>query len=159
MQQIIVRYENLNEVEKSEVFNIIDMFTDFSIKAWKEGILALEDDVNKLSNKDFPKNAIYMKKVLSFIIDGLDGDVAQYIAETYINSSADNDFEKMCFCMILEGTMAIQRGENPHIIAVRLSAYTGLRASSSFIEKEYAKIDTSGFYEKYENETSGAENN
>lgn len=152
MEMVFVRYDDMNEAQKAEIFNIIDTFIDCSLKAWKEGILALEDDVNKLVNKAFPKNCLYMKRVLQFVIDGVDENVLIDIGKTLISSSTDNDFEKMCFEMILEGTMGIQRGENPHILAQRLSAYMGIVAGETFIEKEFAKIDSSDFSNHFENQ-------
>ena len=93
-----------------------------------------------------------MKRVLQFVIDGVDENVLIDIGKTLISSSTDNDFEKMCFEMILEGTMGIQRGENPHILAQRLSAYMGIVAGETFIEKEFAKIDSSDFSNHFENQ-------
>lgn len=67
---------------KFDVKNSIDSIVRYSTIARKEGLLALEKELEKVSDP-------FMKKILRFAIDGTDPDVLRSLAETEITFVAE----------------------------------------------------------------------
>lgn len=64
---------------------LIDSFVDFSIKARKEGLLAIEKEIEKLYYS-------YPKKLIRFVIDGTDPETLSNIASNEMKAMQDRHF-------------------------------------------------------------------
>lgn len=90
----------------------------------KEGILALDDEISEIELAN-EKCTSLAKSLLSLVVDGNDGDVIAEIARYRIATTAADDNTKVTMMIIANGTLSIQRGENPRIIGTKLSSMCG----------------------------------
>lgn len=67
---------------------LIDAFVDFSVTSRKEGLLAIEREVERLQYT-------YPKKLLRFVIDGTDSDTLQNIAHSELKAMQDRHFSNI----------------------------------------------------------------
>lgn len=65
--------------EKFDVPGLITTLVSFSEKARREGLLALEDDVNELED-------VFLKKGIQLVVDGTDPELVRSIMETEMNN-------------------------------------------------------------------------
>ena len=135
------KYSEMTEAEKELIFKICKKFICLSEKARREGILAIEENLDSLHEEIGGINGIFMQKLLYFVVDGTDGNIISYIANHYADSTCQNDYERLCFAIIQEGTLSLQNGDNPLILAERLTSYVGLSESDSFLERIYENYD------------------
>jgi flagellar motor component MotA len=104
--------------EKEFLMELINYFVNLSEKAYREGLLSLEDDVENIDN-------FFLKKGLKLITNGTDPEIVRSILETYIYSSDLKGKELLEKMIILEGVLAIQSGDKPNIIFEKLASYFG----------------------------------
>ncbi|MCB1156098.1 MAG: motility protein A [Leptospiraceae bacterium] len=64
-----------------DIPNLITTLVSFSEKARREGLLALEDDVNELQDE-------FLKKGIQLVVDGTDPELVRSIMETEMNNMA-----------------------------------------------------------------------
>jgi hypothetical protein len=107
-----------SEKEKMECMKLITTFMSLADKARREGILALEDDVN-----EFP--SFFMRKGLQLAIDGTAPEMIREILELYILTGNHKGKELLERCIIMEGVLAIQSAYNPDVIQLKLSPFFG----------------------------------
>ena len=74
----------MNEDERREFAEIARKIVYLANKARREGLLAIEEDLDTISVKS-EKNTLFLKKLLSFVVDGVDNSVIRHIGETYIS--------------------------------------------------------------------------
>ena len=60
-----------------DVVNIIKVLIEFAEKARREGLLSLEEDIDKVDNP-------FIKKGIQLVIDGTEGDLVRYILEVEV---------------------------------------------------------------------------
>jgi chemotaxis protein MotA len=68
-------------VDKFDIPGLITTLVSFSEKARREGLLALEDDVNELPDE-------FLKKGIQLVVDGTDPELVRNIMETEIGNIA-----------------------------------------------------------------------
>lgn len=118
-------------IQKNAFVPLIEELIQLSDKARKEGLLNLEEDKNKLKDP-------YFKMGLQLIIDGTDPELVEEILERviyYSNPTTERAFE---YCIIRTGILAIQSGNNPHLLQHQLYAYLGME----YIEDYLNQIDS-----------------
>ncbi len=130
----------MNEDERREFAEIARKIVYLADKARREGLLELEEDFDTISVKS-EKNTLFLKKLLSLVVDGVDNSIIRHVGETYISVDAKSAFEKTCFTAIFDGVLSIQMGDNPRIVAEKLAAYTGILNSTDFISELQASTD------------------
>jgi len=93
----------------------------FSIKAWREGLLALEDciDAEKADNRDI------FEYGMRFVVDGTDPELIDKILSNIINQEKD-EYSKTLKIIQEEAVLSIQAGDNIRILAAKLNSYTDL---------------------------------
>ena len=57
-----------------------------------------------------------MKKMLTFVIDGVDSSIIRQIGENYLFYDDADSFERLTLDMVLTGVLSIQLGDNPWIL-------------------------------------------
>ena len=70
---------------------------------------------------------LFHNTLLRMVVDGVDGRIISLVADNYIASSCDNDFETLAFNIIKTGVLNIQEGTNPDIQKEILISMLGLQ--------------------------------
>jgi hypothetical protein len=118
-------------VQKNELIPLIEELIRFSDKARKEGLLSLEDDLDKIKDP-------FLKMGIQLIVDGTDPDLVEEILERIIFFSNPSVERVLEYCIIRTGVLGIQSGNNPHVLHHQLYAYIGME----FIEEYMSQIDS-----------------
>jgi len=116
-------------VEKSQ--NIIEKALQYSIKARREGLLALEDvlDREKINARDI------FEYGLRFIVDGTDKEIIDEVLSNIINQEKD---EQLFLLMTIQkkAVLSIHEGLNTRLIYALLNSYTDLPLDEDKIKFE-----------------------
>ena len=107
------------EEEKESCIEVIYTLLDLANEARKRGILVLEDEVSQ------EEENIFLKHGISLVVDGTDPDLLKDVLETMILGDGHTGAALLERLIMLKGIQAIQAGENPRIMAYRLSAMLG----------------------------------
>lgn len=104
--------------EKTRLINRINDFVSFSEKARREGLLALEDDIENYDNE-------FLKLGMQLICDGTDPESVEDILRTNIYFSRTEGVELLEKFIIYEGCLCVQSGDNPRLVLMKLSMFLG----------------------------------
>ena len=110
-------------------------FFSLSEKARREGLLALDDYLGEgiVSSSIGGKYGEFAQILLKDVVDGINLSDIQQIGKTIAASSELSDGDNALFEMIICGVSSIQVGDNPRILAQKLSAFTGIENFTSFL--------------------------
>jgi flagellar motor component MotA len=94
---------------------------EFSEKARREGLLALEEetDEERINDRDVFEYGI------RFVIDGTDQEVIDKILSNIINQEKDENM-RILKSIQKEAVLRIQSGENPRLLGALLNSYTDI---------------------------------
>ncbi|MBP7582548.1 MAG: hypothetical protein KBA61_00855 [Spirochaetes bacterium] len=104
--------------KKKESIKLMETLVVLAEKSRKMGLLVLEDDLANLKDT-------FLKKGLQMVIDGTDPVVVRDVLRTRMLSSGLKGANLLNNVLILEGVVAIQAGDNPRIVADKLSCFLG----------------------------------
>lgn len=104
--------------KKRECVELIASIITLSERARRMGLLALEDDLGKVTDP-------MMKKGLLLVVDGTDPDIVYDVLYAYMLSYHSRGVGLLKAVIALEGVLAIQSGDNPRLIAEKLSVFLG----------------------------------
>jgi len=110
----------MNEIKKSlessldKPIDIINAMIYLSKKERANSILALREDLGKINND-------FLKSGLELIISGIDPEIVSKILKEKLNSFIEE--EKMKKKMVIEGILAIQKGNNPEAVRKLLESF------------------------------------
>jgi Leucine-rich repeat (LRR) protein/flagellar motor component MotA len=121
-------------------YTIVEMIFRFTEKAQREGLLALEDELDDLSD-DFFKTGIRL------VVDGTDGAVIQDLLTLKIEREHDYYIKKLMETA-MEGILGIQAGERLCQIGIRLASMVDIKNNA--LETACA-IYLSGDFNAFEN--------
>jgi AraC family transcriptional regulator len=105
-------------IEKKECLETLNRILEFSATSRNEGLLALDQEIEKL-------DSYFMRKALMFVTEGLEPESIRTILQNYIIVGDYKGKALLERILILEGVLLIQAGENPLIIKEKLSSYFG----------------------------------
>lgn len=57
-----------------------------------------------------------MKKMLTYVVDGVDSTIIRQIGENFLQHDTADSFERFTLDMGLTGVLSIQSGDNPWIL-------------------------------------------
>lgn len=114
--------------DKAGVVVLIGQILSLADKARREGILALEDELQNLGRP-------FMKTLLDMVVDSFDPELISAFGETTIAASGWSGAALLEAMITLEGMLRIQDGTNPYATARVLSAYLG-------VDSDLLDIDT-----------------
>jgi len=102
-------------------FEIVKRAMEFSEKARREGLLALEGkfDQEKIDDRDVFEYGI------RFVIDGTDQGLIDKILSNIINQEKDENTRTLKTIQ-KEAVLRIQSGENPRLLYLLLNSYTDI---------------------------------
>ena len=122
------RFDKLSEKQKKEILDLCVSLVLSSDKARREGILALDEDVYNLEQaSSLDKYKLFQNTLMRMMVDGVDGKNLSLVADNYIATSCDNDFETLAFNVIKTGVINIQVGNSPDIQKTILISMMGLK--------------------------------
>ncbi len=107
-----------SEPEKESLIPLVSLFQNFSEKARREGLLALEVELEKIENP-------FLKFGMQLMIDGVEPKALQDILATNIYYSESQGKDLLEKILILEGIQALSSAENSRLITSRLGMYLG----------------------------------
>jgi len=118
----------------TEYHNVSARALELSKKARREGLLALEEMINreKVMQRDI------LEYGLRFVVDGADSRVIRGILSGIIEQEEDKYTRKL---MILkeETVLSVQAGDNTNILAYKLNSFTNLSLEDDPIMQEIMK--------------------
>ena len=129
---MIPKYTHLTSEQKAEVADICKRLVEISETARREGLLALDEMAEEILESVPTKNGRLLNALLRLVIDGTDESVVSGIADNFIDSSADNDFDILSFIVIKRGVLSLQRGDNPFIMQRIFLSIAGFDAEEEF---------------------------
>ena len=93
----------------------------FSEKAWREGLLALEDhlDGEIVNHRDI------FEYGMRFTVDGTDAEEIKGILQNIIDQENDK-YTKTLINIQKEAVLSIQAGDNPRMLFYKMNSYTDL---------------------------------
>ena len=139
----MVQYTLLSEGEKDTLARICRKLEAISKETRRTGLLPpLEDAIEDIAAEFGGKNGKYARKLLMFVVHGYEQEIIRGIADNYIVSSCQNEFEVLCFTLIKTGACTIQDGTHPAILAERFVSYIGFDGEEDFRQR-------TGFVEEY----------
>jgi flagellar motor component MotA len=111
---------NRDEFAK-KYYDIAKRAMEFSEKARREGLLALEEetDEERINDRDVFEYGI------RFVIDGTDQEVIDKILSNIINQEKDESMRTLQSIQ-KEAVLRIQSGENPRLLGALLNSYTDI---------------------------------
>jgi len=98
-----------------ETAYVINRAYEFADKARREGLLALEDELEDLDDE-------FLKQGLRLVVDGTDHDIINYILSNHINIE-QNEYRKRIKKIMKEAVLNIQMGNNSKLIVHTLISY------------------------------------
>ncbi len=119
MYDLIIGHKlQCTNIEKRECLDTLNKLLKFSKITRKEGLLALEQEIEK-------QESLFMKKALMFISEGVDPANIRSILQNYIVVGDYRGKALLERILIMEGILLIQAGEKPVMIKEKLSSYFG----------------------------------
>ncbi|MBR4373032.1 MAG: hypothetical protein IKP49_01540 [Treponema sp.] len=124
------KYKTLTAEQKAEIAELCKEIVKLSVQARHEGLLALDEKISdaEAAFKEIPKSKKFFFVLLRLIVDGTNEDSLSIIVDNLLDSSADDDFEKLAFTLAKTGALAFQRGDNPFLVERLLLSILGFDA-------------------------------
>ena len=122
----VPKFETLTEARK--LFGMCKVMVDFSEKARREGILALDEGIDDNSGIYADLHGMlwdYFKVLMRLVVDGTDASVIENIATYLVSTTNANNDVLLTMMVISEGVLSIQAGDNPRILTERLLSMLG----------------------------------
>ena len=104
-------------------------------KAWKEGLLELEDDIDREKEEERD----IFEYGLRFIVDGTDNDIVNGILSNIIRHEKD-EYMILLKNIQKEAILSIQYGMTPTIIHAMLNSYTDLSLKDDEVRKKLNEL-------------------
>ena len=106
---------------RSAFFVVFKRAMFFWEKAWREGLLALEEyrDLEKAVKRDI------FEYGMQFVIDGYDRKLIDKILSNIVNQEKD-EYARTLKLIQKEAVLSIQAGDNPRILVILLNSYTDI---------------------------------
>ncbi|AEF85913.1 leucine Rich Repeat domain protein [Treponema primitia ZAS-2] len=98
--------------------NVIMLVMALSKKARREGLLALEEEIEDIHDE-------YFKTGLLLVVDGTDAEIIRPILTNYLERE-HNHYRKILRRLELEGILGIQAGDSPTILSITLNSIVRL---------------------------------
>lgn len=101
-------------------FGMIHLMLELNKTARKEGVLALEEAVGKLT----PENVFYqdVQSAIAFVVDGIDSeDVTELLTSRYFAKNLQGD-DAMLYFLLISAVLRIQSGAPPRLLECLLVA-------------------------------------
>ena len=141
--------------DKKKCIPTICELIDLAYSTRANGILSLDHYISECDNP-------FLKQGLELIFNGTDPDLVNAILENFIKAGNYSGFELLSRFIMLEAMLAIQTGEHPKLIIIKLTSMLGenytLHVNNTLdIEeknKENEKLEINNFLDRLKNKTS-----
>lgn len=115
-----------------DLFELINTILEYSEIARIEGLLSLEDILDKVTNP-------LLKKGIQLVVDGIDPDVLRKILDIRIMKINPKSQDLLACSIIYEGVIAIQRGDSVILMLEILTSFLDVDLAEKYIEQYYDK--------------------
>ena len=123
----------------TEYHNVAALVFQFSEKARKEGLLSMEDIINR----ERMKQRDILEYGLRFVVDGTDSSLIDKILSNIIMQE-DDKYTRQLMMVKKEAVLSIQAGENTRIIAYKINSLTNISLEDDPITREMMKENDEG---------------
>lgn len=117
---------------RKDLFRAIDAILSMSYIARREGLLALEETANEMTDDNFQG---YLKDLVLYVVDGTDPEFVRELGFMRYFASNMSDYEGLIFLIYLEGMLAVQAGENPRIIEEKMKCMLPKKYVADFVKR------------------------
>ena len=104
--------------ERRSCLPLVDKIIELANLARMEGLLALEEHIPSF-------NEHLLKVGVTIMVDGVSREANQEIMDNIIISSGKTGADLIRQMIIRDGVLAIQAGESPRLIEIKIKAYFG----------------------------------
>ena len=111
--------------DKESCVPVVKKMIDLAHLARMNGVLALEDVLAQEEN-------VFLKTAITLVVDGVDPVITEHILSNLILADDHKGTQLLERLITAEGITAIQAGENPQVIAMRLYSILGEKYLPSF---------------------------
>ena len=118
LEMILKLNVKFTEADKEKCIPTINKIIELANIARREGVLALELEIEQEDN-------IFIKTAIEMILDGTAPETVEHILHNLILAESYSGSQLLDRLLVSEGVLAIQKGENPNIITLKLSAMLG----------------------------------
>lgn len=106
------------EEEKEKCFEVVEQLVELSMIAHKEGLLAMDEYADVLSDETIPER--YYKDAILLVCDGNDPEfVEQFLSNDIVFYGTETFDGYLCY-LIMKGILAIQAGDNYTMLREKL---------------------------------------
>ena len=88
----------------------------FSERARREGLLALEDDLEEVEDP-------FLREAIQLVVDGTDPEIIEEILRSKMLAPELKGASLLKRMICTAGTLSIQAGDNPRVLALKLAGY------------------------------------
>ncbi len=121
---------------KSRLFKTIALIYELSIKSRKEGILALEENLDDFVFRFDRRDTYFALDFLRSVVDGVEREHLYAYMKHLVESSGGSKVTKLCHEIIAEGCSCIADGVNSIDLVFFLSAFLGLQRREMFFHSK-----------------------
>lgn len=121
------------------LFQTMDKIFELHNIARTEGLIALEEACSDIGDL---QNSYFLKKLLSYVIDGWEPELIEEIGLASYFSSGVEGIEASQYLIMLIGALAIQRGENTSAIEALLTSLLPRKAEELYQKNKEEAMST-----------------
>jgi flagellar motor component MotA len=131
----------IRETNKDNMNSLIQTIFHLAKKARREGILALQDDMEDF-HPDYMSDKLieFIQKIFSLLIDAQEENIIKNIAKNYISATPFNYDETIQAILWTNGIIMIQQGTNPGITYQYLASMLGINIIPDCEDEQYVSI-------------------
>ncbi len=131
----------IRETNKDNMNSLIQTIFHLAKKARREGILALQDDMEDFHPDYMSEELVeFIQKIFSLLIDAQEENIIKNIAKNYISATPFNYDETIQAILWTNGIIMIQQGTNPGITYQYLASMLGINIIPDCEDEQYVSI-------------------
>ena len=131
----------IRETNKDNMNSLIQTIFHLAKKARREGILALQDDMEDFHPDYMSEELVeFIQKIFSLLIDAQEENIIKNIAKNYISATPFNYDETIQAILWTNGIIMIQPGTNPGITYQYLASMLGIDIIPDCEDEQYVSI-------------------
>ena len=131
----------IRETNKDNMNSLIQTIFHLAKKARREGILALQDDMEDFHPDYMSEELVeFIQKIFSLLIDAQEENIIKNIAKNYILATPFDCDEIIQAILWTNGIIMIQQGTNPGITYQYLASMLGIDIIPDCEDEQYASI-------------------
>jgi flagellar motor component MotA len=115
--------------EKRLLFPLVESICEMAARARQEGLLGLDVKSSGISDAIFRIGT-------GMIVDGCTEETLEDVFASYLHTFDERGYLFLKACLIAEGLLSIQEGDNPRITRRKLASYLGEEALAELVAED-----------------------